>query len=334
MIKQLLCYTKKLNKAGARMLSIANYDAAEAAAIVLASYPAIRAFRPVAFSQVNFPTRVREEQELIRYADVMHELADRDLWYRRTPYSAIERTLMMGVSNDIEALTIRQFGTAIRPFMCLFPPIPLLRAINALAGDQRPSVLEIGPGSGTLGAYLIKSGFPYWATDNTQALYLWQNRLFGHLAGDAFADLVTDPVPSKTTLIPWWRFAEMFRGPPAMDIIVCDAALGEMDTFAVHYIARIAAEMLKGSKIGAILFSNIGEPRISTPFYIQQLFFKFGFSEQRIGSITAFSLKQLPPIEMVPIDGETFQTAETFLPISPTKLLPSYEFFDFIRLHQ
>jgi hypothetical protein len=43
------------------MLSIKDYDAAEAAAITRAAYPAIRAFAPAAFTAVNFPTRVREE---------------------------------------------------------------------------------------------------------------------------------------------------------------------------------------------------------------------------------------------------------------------------------
>ena len=49
-------------------LPIALYDQREQEARLTASYPALRAFSPVAFSQVNFPTRIADESELRRYA--------------------------------------------------------------------------------------------------------------------------------------------------------------------------------------------------------------------------------------------------------------------------
>jgi hypothetical protein len=57
-------------------LSIEEYDRAEAQAIRRASYPAIRAFRPAAFSLANFPIRVTDERELIRYCDIVPSKAN------------------------------------------------------------------------------------------------------------------------------------------------------------------------------------------------------------------------------------------------------------------
>jgi hypothetical protein len=81
----------------------------------------------------------------------MYELADRDFWYRRTPYSPAEASLMTSLSDVIETLT-RENGRAIRPFICLFPPIPVLRTVAALAGGRPLRILEIGGGAAAISA--------------------------------------------------------------------------------------------------------------------------------------------------------------------------------------
>jgi len=319
------------------MLSIDEYDRAEASARRRASYPAIRAFHPAAFAMVNFPARVTDESELIRYSDIMYELADRDAWYRKMLYSLDEQRLILDLSATIEALTRDLFGKAVQPFMCLFPPIPLLRAVEALAGGRRMTVLEIGPGSGYLGAYLLMRGYKYAATDNTQALYLWQHRLFGRLA-PGLVDHATDTAPislaAPATLIPWWRFAEMHTSPLPVDLIVCEAAMGEMDIFGVNYIIRLAALMLRDSPLGAFLFRNIGEWRVNTLSYVESRFAAAGFIREERDGVTMHSLRPLNIQRALQPRGGTkdSRTAEQFLPLAVDKLLPSYAFFDFLKL--
>ena len=318
-----------------KLLSIADYNRAEDEAVTKASYPAIRSFSPVAFRITNFPTRIQREQELIRFADIMYELADQNLWYRGIGYSPDEAAMMMAISDFVETLTRQTFDRGIRPFMCLFPPVPVWRTVNALSRGSPLRVLEIGPGSGYLGAYLIESGHIYWATDNTQSLYLWQDRFFAHLAAADFADLAAGPSDHKrVTLMPWWQFAELFRStpPPQVDVIVCDAAMGEMDPFAVAYIVRLAASMLADFSVGAFLFRHIGEQRVNTMDYVEARFAKVGFRRTQLGHVVIHSLRDLGLTEEPPPIGKgALRSADQFLPIDTEKLLDSYAFFDYVR---
>ena len=316
------------------MLSIKAYDAAELAAITHASYPSIRAFAPAAFSQVNFPTRVRDEAELIRYADIMYELADRDLWYCKTLYSTAEAAMMASLSDSIETLTESSYGRAIRPFMCLFPPMPILRTVTALARNRPLKIFEIGGGAGYLGAYLIKSGHRYIATDNTQALYLWQDRLFGTLAAAEFADLAFEPrAQARVMMMPWWEFAQLFRAPPDVDIVICEAAMGEMDPFAVNYITRLAAQMLARSPSAPFSFAiSANSASIRWTMCVIGLPRPGSAASSWVRSLRTPSSHFELRGEAPPIGSGSLQPAIDFLPIDKSKLLEAYAFFDFIKL--
>jgi hypothetical protein len=322
------------------MLTISAYDEAERRAIINSCYPAIRAFRPAAFQMANFPTRVTDERELVRYADIMSELEDRRL-YTEALYSSAEIDLMRDISDRVESVT-KSLGHSVRPFMSLFAPITVLRAVRSL-GKSNLSVMEIGPGSGYLGAYLIRHAERYgdlavhfvkryYAVDNTQALYLWQNRFFSTLDG-SFTDYAEGDSPagnSRVSMLPWWKFAELYKAPPKLDVVICDAAMGEMDTFAANYVIRLAAQMLSESDVGAFLFRHIGEQRINSMPYIEDRFAAAGFSKTMLGDVTAFSLKPLAPI---PDGARLSKRASDLLPIDPRKILDSYAFFDFMDLH-
>src|SRR5689334_17085012 len=188
-----------------RHLSIADYDALEARARIDASYPALRAFHPAAFSAVNFPIRVTEERELIRYADIMHELAPRDD-LRRKAFSGSEGEAIRKVAGQVRELTQRAFGRPVQALMCLFQPLLLVRAIEAIANarGRRLTVFEIGPGSGYLGAYLMNLGHAYISVDITQSLYLWQNRFFASIAHDGKEWALDARVEGDCIHIPWW----------------------------------------------------------------------------------------------------------------------------------
>jgi hypothetical protein len=322
---------------GKELLSVAEYDEIEAAATRGLSYPQIRAFAPAGFLQANFPTRVRDEAELVRYCDIMHELADFDFLFRQLRYSRHEADLITTVSDTIESLTKSRFQRPVRPLMNLLPPINIVRAVVALASPDS-TILEIGPGCGLLGAYLIKSGFRYRAIDNTQAFYLWQNRLFSHLAHNEFTERATTTDGAHDTRvehIPWWQFADMFRQPPPLDIIICDGAMAEMEHFAVWYIIRLAAAALRSSRIGAFIYSNIGDPRLSSLAHIEQIFALAGFHKQVCGDLTIQTVQpRILPAEWPAIGGAAKLRAIDFVPMEPAGLLDNYDFFAFMGINK
>jgi hypothetical protein len=145
------------------------FDAAERSARVDASYPAIRAFSAVAFAQVNFSVRVEEERELVRYADIIQETLSRQEYLEARTFSEAEVEAILRVVTQVRMLTGELYGRTVQPLMCLFPPIAILRAVEAIAGarGRRLKIFEIGPGSGYLGAYLINAGHSYASMDIT-----------------------------------------------------------------------------------------------------------------------------------------------------------------------
>jgi hypothetical protein len=328
-------------------LSIQDYDERERAARADAPSPAIRAFAPLAFDQVNFPTRVAEERELIRFADIMYEFLPRLEWLEQKGYSELEAAAICQLSDQIRVLTRSLFGRPVQPLMCLFPPIPILRAIETIAQarGRRLRVFEIGPGSGHLGAYLLNRGHRYAAMDVCQSLYLWQNRLFQHVAPD-FVDWVGDPgaarrvgFQAQATHLPWWEFARFHESLPLhADVVVCDAALGEMDVFAFWYVLRVARSMLAGSDCGCFMFQNLGEERFNRRADLVARFRQLGLTGREIGGVSVFSaatiLDGVFGETLAPLGGPdaALSPPKAFLRFDPSELLPSYRFFEFIGL--
>jgi SAM-dependent methyltransferase len=297
-------------------LSIESYDHRERGAVAMASYPALRAFAPISFAHANFPTRVTCETELRRYADIMYETRSREEWLKIKFYSRHEAEAMLQLSRQIERLTGKLFDKPTSPLMCLFAPVMLMRMIEHLSAHagRRLTILEIGPGSGYLAAYLLNAGHRVIAVDNTQALYLWQNRLFSDYDLDEWA--LADVAPlrnapgAQITHIPWWHFARFYEAalPIGADIVVCDAALGEMDHFAFRYVARIAKMLTEQSETGCLLYQNLGEERIQQRAYAEQYFSNVGFRLHKIGEVSVLvgseqfptgeikDMKEPPPI--------------------------------------
>jgi hypothetical protein len=325
-------------------ISVEDYDRRERQAMMTASYPALRAFAPISFAQANFPMRVSHETELRRYADIMYETRSREEWLKKKFYSQHEVEAMQSLSAQIERLTTRLFDRPVHPLMCLFAPIMLLRMIEHLSAHagRRLTILEIGPGSGHLAAYLLNAGHRVNAVDNTQAFYLWQNRLFNEydLNEWALADAVPPcEAPAQVTHIPWWHFARFHEGvlPLTADIVVCDAALGEMDHFAFRYVAQIARLVTEPSDVGCFLYQNLGEERIQQRAFAEEYLFNLGFHLYRIGEVSLFAASPRFPADLIkhldeppPLGGAAKHAPIDFLDLHHT--LESYRFFDFIGI--
>jgi SAM-dependent methyltransferase len=329
-------------------LSIANYDQREIEARIHASYPALRAFSTPAFAQVNFPTSVKHESELRRYADIMHETRSREEWLTSKFYSTEEAQAMLRLSAQIEQLTRALFDHPVQPLMCLLPQIDLWRMVDHLAAavGRRLTVLEIGPGSGHLAAYLLNAGHRVIAVDICQALYLWQNRLFGSYDLDewAAADVRTFPpghVQAQVTHVPWWHFARFHEILPlSADVVICDAALGEMDHFGFRYVLHIAKIVVQRSDVGCFMYQNLGEERFQNRASAEQYLATLGFRLRCIGGVSLFVGSDKFPLNAIdgldqapPIGGESSMLAPAkFLPLERSKFLESYAFFEFINI--
>jgi len=329
-------------------LSIALYDQRENEARVLASYPALRAFFPAAFVQVNFPVRVTHEAELRRYADIMYETRSRKEWLNAKLYSQTEAEAMLRLSTQVEQLTARLFDRPVQPLMCLFAPIDLVRVVEHLAAavGRRLTVLEIGLGSGHFAAYLLNAGHRVIAVDNCQALYLWQNRLLSTCDLDewAAADVRTFPArgaSAQATHVPWWQFSRFHQCPPVIaDIVICDAALGEMDHFGFRYVVNVAKALTAQSDVGCFLYQNLGEERFQQRPFVEQYLTALGFRFHGVGGVSVFvgsdkfptrsieSLTEPPPWG----GAQSMALPAQFLPLDQAKFLESYAFFDFIGL--
>lgn len=350
------------------MLSIENYRTAEARALSKLPYPAVLAFRPAAFNLRGFPAVISAEQELAWFVDIMNETASREAYLKTERYSEHEIALIERVIAQVHFLCERLFDRRIHPFMSLLRSFEMYRFTNFLAretGTEHPKVLEIGPGSGYLGALFIQDATFYHAMDNTQSLYLWQNRLFEELAGKSFTETADHKCPeisspNRVVHVPYWHFAQLYAAEkkPQYDVVVCDRAFGEMDTWAVHYIVNLAREMLRGSKIGALVFSHIGEPLVTTrdalsSHLAQNGFTHFEFENERPVSKSTLSAYVSPLADATAIDrlktafedgvlisphtrrpNEQLRAANEFLDIRENELQSSYNFLEFLGVQR
>lgn len=267
-------------------LSSQTYDAAESAARVGLSNRAIQAFGPITFSDFKYPCHISNNSEILHYVDVMHETKEARYFKPELhQFSREERDRIIDVCDIVAHNTEKQFGRRIRPWMTPFAAMQMYRVISALEGviGHSARVLEIGPGSGYLGAFLIRAGNTYTAMDNAQAFYLWQNNLFRWMVGTEFVELAVQAnarsaPASRVTHMPWWEFAGLREGSPlSADIIVCDQALGEMSPMALRFLLRAGRRILGGTGPKFFVFLSPGAPHLSSARNLYSEFYDAGY---------------------------------------------------------
>jgi len=284
---------------GGAFLRIAAYDTAEAQAEQTTCYLAARAFRPLAFEAAGFPTRVKRESHLAHYCDIMNEFVDRRVLLLEPRYPEYTRSAVETITSAVLEISANRFQRRVHPFLSLLQPIPLACVIYALGKAHRiPAlrVFEVGSGAGYLGALLALFGHHYCSMEPTQALFIWQDRLYRALFGTAFRQTAGQPAPAsfddRIIAIPWWHFATAYRRPiPDGDIVVCDRAMGEMTRFALEYLAKYAAVTLARSPVGAFLFTHIGEPRLNSAPEVETVLERAGFVQAQMSPVHIYVLR-------------------------------------------
>ena len=250
-------------------LSIDEYDSQERMARSRLSAREIQAYGPVTFQDYGYPGTVREEFELLRYVDAMHEYSASELLDESAVLSIDETELIRDVSAAIRDFTAARFDRPIRPWLSPLSAIKTLRLVNGWAektGKKSVTVFEFGPGSGYLGAFLLRAGHRHISMDNTQGFYLWQNRLYGALAGDSFLELAAPDAgplrddPTKSMIhLPWWSFLTLADSTPfAADVVLSEHCLIEMSQDARRFALRVSNRMLKRDGASAHVFEYEG----------------------------------------------------------------------------
>jgi hypothetical protein len=253
------------------VLTVEEYDAAEQEAKIGLSFTEIMAFVPRTFEALGFPHRVKDERELIRYADWNRDAGNQEYFKPdhffygpsvRTVYTHDEVEAMDHVRDRAVEVT-SALGRAVRPVCGPFAQLGLFRILMALGRQcgRRLWVFEVGPGTGYLGALLLDQLWTYSFTDNAQALFLWQSRL---LLG-------------KANGVSWWDFV---RGKnPTVDVVVSNSNLGEMTNDALKITLRNAQNMLEQSSLGLFLFTSMGLQQHNTRNDVHQEFLNLGFKQ-------------------------------------------------------
>jgi hypothetical protein len=161
------------------------------------------------------------------------------------------------------------FGRRVLPINSVMSAVGLFRAIKHVQTffDKPLGVVEIGPGAGYLGAFLIASGHPYVAVEATQSLYLWQSRFLHHFVPkggfqeQAHATVGEAVRQSAVTHVPWWHFvSNIGKTPLRADIVICDQALSEMHACASRYAIFTGRDILSKSAVRLFMFSDLGQP--------------------------------------------------------------------------
>jgi hypothetical protein len=271
------------------LLDIETYNSAEAAASDRFPIRVNQAFFPEMFASVGYPARVERPDQLWRYIDVMHEA--------RTTYNMDhllhgltdrEFELFKDVTRIVDTHATKHYGRRAHATSALLRAIHVLRLIKLATGDERPAVLEVGPGCGYLGMLLVMEGYPYISTDVTQAFYLYQSHLMSYVAKD-FKELAVDdgdittleaPKPGTAIHVPWWKWVTLTpeKIKLSVGIMTCNHCLCEMHPGSLGYLASVSSRILANQPGGGqFVFDSWGYDLLHSEMSILAKFSQFGY---------------------------------------------------------
>ncbi|MFQ5750726.1 MAG: hypothetical protein ACE5HI_01910, partial [bacterium] len=225
--------------------------------------------------------------------DVMHENRfEKDFENFLAGLTVDEFELLQNVTRGICSFSEFEFQKKAIARSSVIRALNVYRRINYLSGTSHPAVFELGPGCGYLGAMLILTGYPYAATDVTQAFYLYQNRFWNFISDGRVYDFVNnkeealrifDKIPKGSAVhIPWWEFVKLKPDSvPQFDIVTCNHALCEMHKYSLGFSLRIARALLQGQDGESpklFVFEGYGASNFNSIESVNECFKASGFS--------------------------------------------------------
>jgi len=309
-------------------LSVQTYNSYEREAIHQLPNRVIEAFQPTEFYNTGYPTRIEKEKELWKYIDVMQiKRYERNINNELGGLSEEEFRIYQEVTEKISAFTQKFFNESFVARNSVSRSFIVYRAIRQIYKGYKPTVYEIGPGCGYLGALIIQEGWKYYAMDNTQAFYLYQNHLWNHFTNNNLCEALgtlSNYRSSNTVHIPWWNFF-LHDNPENIDLITCNHMLIEMNPIALKYTVRKMRDLLKENKDKQseypklVVFESFGGGTTNTTANVLKEFMDVDFrliyhgryTEKSNAFITVFALRDSP--------------------IAKTFYLPSHQFMNAIK---
>lgn len=238
------------------MLNVEKYNQEEEAARLRLPNRVVEAAGCAHFALQGYPTEAKSNAHVGLYIDAMHELgAEKDYNEILKGFTAEEFDLFKKISSSVVNLSNREYGCRIAANGALIRAFIGFRYIRSLLPEGKGLILEVGPGSGYLGALLALSNYTYLATDNTQGFYMAQNHLWSELFGERLIELASDTrdlsdfevVPEGAVIhIPWWKF--YVERPTELslkvDMLTVNHALCEMHRSAFGYVVNLSYKLL------------------------------------------------------------------------------------------
>jgi len=242
------------------VLNVHSYNTAENDAISSFGNRIIEANSPVTFQLSGYPSSVSSDDQLWRFVDAMHELGEKKTYEHDLNGLTIQEFILFKkISKAIFNITKEQYGKPILPKGALLKAFVALRYIRSISSPEETTILEIGPGSGYLGALLALDGYRYIATDIAQGFYIHQSIFWEYLFGENLIELALvqqnldeiNEIEHGTVLhIPWWKYStdcpEKINLP--VNFVVSNHAMCEMHRSAFGYNLNIAHGWLSRSK--------------------------------------------------------------------------------------
>lgn len=238
-------------------LKVNEYATAEKTASKLLPNRVIEAGGVAHFSQVGYPFCVTSDEDVWRFADAMHELGEASTFANEIQgLTEEEFNLIKKITLAVHEMCKKNYKQDVLPRGSLTRAILPFRLIRAIL-PPNSVVLEIGAGSGYLGALLALSGHTYIGVENAQGFYLYQNALWRKLFGSEFQELATGDTPldkltdvSAGSIIhaPWWQFygADPKKISLNVDLATCNHVFCEMNRSALGFTAAISRDLLSG----------------------------------------------------------------------------------------
>lgn len=273
------------------LLSPERYDSEEEKGLTRLPNRIIEASSTAHFQFVAYPTRVSNLESVWRYAEVMHEgrLAPTFAELLGNGVTREEMDLMQTIARAVVKLSAEHYQQTVVPKDALARALNVFRHIKYLYPNGDATIVEIGPGSGYLGALLLLSGFSYVGIDITQGFYLFQNHLFNAIAPGRVIDLAADDrsvsdiakVERGHALhIPWWKW--MLTAPAfsfGADLVTANHCLCEMHPRALLYnVETFSSVLANGGAGGLVLFEGWGDTAMSQPWLVMKAFADRGYS--------------------------------------------------------
>ena len=274
------------------MLRIEEYDRAELEAIDRLPNRIIEASRAEVFQSTSYPTRAYKTQGLLRFVDVMQEARfDKTFNTMIGPLADDEFALFDHISCTVAELTETVYGQRRIALNALLRALNVFRHIRLLYPEGNATILEMGPGSGYLGALLLLTGYRYISTDIAQGFYIYQSNLFEKLVGDRHYELALDDQPLGALLrsaapgtsihLPYWKFLTLFREQLdfSFDLVTANHMLAEMTDWSRKYALRLLRTLLEQSPHQpAWIFEGWGSGNLTTAAFVNYQFSLYGYS--------------------------------------------------------